>query len=177
MNQMFTVIGALVLLGVASLGINAMLASKTTTMIQAEASMNSISIGQTMIDEIMTKSYDAATANGAKVYAASNFTAAGSLGCNSSEASLVPQPDAASPFKSIQYYNDVDDYNNYQRKVSTPVLGTFTVVDTVFYVSESDPNQLSGTQTFYKKIVVTVRHPNMSYSLQLSDVVVYRKYF
>ena len=177
MNQMFTVVGALVLLGIASLGINAMLASKTTTMLQAEASLNAISIGQTMIDEIMTKSYDAATANGTKVFNAANFTNSASLGCSASEAFMVSQPDAANPFKSIQYYNDVDDYNNYRRKVSTPLLGTFTVVDTVSYASEADPNQVSGAQTFYKKILVTVRHNNMSYPLRLSDVVVYRKYF
>src|SRR5881296_3614483 len=108
MNQMFTIIGALVLLGIASLGINAMLASKTTTMLQAEATLNSISIAQTMIDEIMTKSYDAATANGTRVYDSTGFTATGSLGCNGSEASQVPQPDVSSPFNSIQYYNDVD---------------------------------------------------------------------
>src|SRR6266852_2315305 len=142
MSQIFTIIGALVLLGIASLGINAMLASKTTTMLQAEASLNAISIAQTMIDEIMTKSYDAATANGTKVYNPSAFTVAASLGPNGVEASNVPQPDVSNPFKSVQYYNDVDDYNNYQRKVSTPILGTFTVVDTVFYVSEANPNEI-----------------------------------
>src|SRR5258707_14562805 len=177
MSQIFTIIGALVLLGIASLGINAMLASKTTTMLQAEASLNSVSVAQTMIDEIMTKSYDAVTANGTKVYDSTAFTATASLGCSGTEASQVPQPDVSNPFNSIQYYNDVDDYNNYQRKVSTPILGTFTVVDTVFYVSETDPNVTSTPQTYYKKVVVTVRHSNMSYPLQISDVVVYRKYF
>lgn len=175
MNQMFTIIGALVLLGTTSLGINFMLASKTTTMLEAEASLNAVSIAQTMIDEVMTKSYDAATANGTKIYNASQFTGAGSLGCNSTEAANVPQPDVS--FNSVKYYNDVDDYNNYQRNVSTPILGTFAVVDTVFYVSETNPDQKSYTQTFYKKAVVTIRHSNISYPLQLSDVVVYRKYF
>jgi hypothetical protein len=167
----------LVLLGLTSLGINTMLVSKTTTMLQAEASLNAISIAQTMIDEVMTKSYDAATANGTKVYNASDFTASASLGCNASEASSVPQPDVSTPFKSIQFYNDVDDYDGYRRTVSTPILGSFTVKDTVIYVSESNPDQRSFTQTFYKKIIVTVTHTNMSYPLKLSDVIVYRKYF
>ena len=177
MNQMVAVIAALILLGMTSLGINTMLVSKTTTMLQAEASLNAISLAQTMIDEVMTKSYDAATANGTKIYNYADFTAAGSLGCNSTEATNVPQPDVSTPFKSIQYYNDVDDYNGYVRKVATPVLGIFTVRDTVVYVSENNPDQKSTTQTFYKKVIVSVTHPNMSFPVKLSDVVVYRKYF
>ena len=177
MNQMFTIIAALVLLGLTTLGINNMLAVKTTTMLQAEANLNAISIAQTMIDEIMTKSYDASTASGTKIYEASDFTGPMSLGCNSTEASNVPQPDVTTPFKSVQYYNDVDDYNNYRRTMTTPVLGSFTLNDTVIYVTESNPDQKSNTQTFYKKVIVTVRHNNMSYPVQLSDVVVYRKYF
>ncbi len=175
MNQMFTIIGALVLLGTTSMGINFMLASKTVTMLEAEASLNAVSIAQTMIDEVMTKSYDASTANGTKIYNTSYFTGAGSLGCSSTEASNVPQPDVT--YKSVTYYNDVDDYHNYRRTVSTPVLGDFTVGDTVIYVSESNPDVKSFTQTFHKKVIVTVRHANMSYPLKLSDVVVYRKYF
>jgi hypothetical protein len=177
MNQMFAVIGALILLGITSLSINNMLASKTTTMLQAEASLTAISIAQTMIDEIETKAYDAATANGTKVYSASSFTAPSGLGCNATEASNVPQPDDTTPFASIQYYNDVDDYNNYSRTMYTPNLGNFSVVDTVIYVSEDNPDLQSNVQTYYKKIIVSVRHPNMSYPVQLCDVAIYRKYF
>jgi hypothetical protein len=174
---MFTVIAALILLGLTTLGINNMLAVKTTTMLQAEASLNAISIAQTMIDEIETKSYDAATAGGTKVYDPSNFTAPASLGCNASEASSVPQPDVSTPFKSVAFYNDVDDYQNYRRVMVTPVMGPFTVVDTVVYVSEDNPDTKLNTQTFYKRITVTVTHANMSYPLKLTDVAIYRKYF
>jgi hypothetical protein len=177
MNQMLFVIGAIVLLGVASLGVNYMLLSKTTTMLQAEASLTAISMAQTMIDEVMSQSFDEVTANGTLIYDSTKFTPQNQLGPSSTESSHVPLPDTASPFNSIQYYNDVGDYNNYSRISSTPLLGQFTIVDTILYVQESDPDSLSTGQTFFKKILVTVRHPNMTYPVQLSDVVVYRKYF
>ncbi len=175
-GQMLMVLGALMLLSMVSLSINTMFIGKTTTMLDAEASLNAISIAQTMIDEIMVKSYDAATVS-SKIFNASAFTAPGSLGANGTETSNVPQPDTSSPFKSINNYNDVDDYHLYRRTVNTPRLGKFTVRDSVFYVVESNPDQKSFTQTFNKKIVVTITHPNMLRPLQISDVAVYRRYF
>ena len=172
---MLTVLGALALLSLVSLSVNTMIVGKTTTMLDAEGQLNAISIAQSMIDEVMQKSYDAATVS-AKVYAPSNFTAAGGLGCNGGEASMVPLPDAA-PYKSVSGYNDVDDYNGYRRTVSTPRMGNFDVRDSVWYVMESNPDQKSGTQTFFKRVKVTVRHPNMTSPLTLSDVAVYRRYF
>jgi len=172
------VLGALVLLGLASLGINHMLADKTIVMLEAEASLNATSIAQIMIDEVMTKSYDASTAGGSRVWDSTQFTSPAALGPNATETGNVGTlPDSSTPFRSDKYYNDVDDYNNYSRVVKTPILGKFTVVDTVYYLTEANLNVKSSSQTYYKKVLVTVRHPNMSFALQLSDVSVYRRYF
>jgi hypothetical protein len=174
-GQMLTVLGALALLSLVSLSINTMIVGKTTTMLDAEAQLNAISIAQTMIDEIMIKNFDAATASG-KVYNAADLTAAGGLGCSGAENSAVPRPDTY-PYKSVAGYNDVDDYHRYTRIAVTPRMGNFIVTDTVYYVFESNPDAYSSDQTFFKKVVVTVRHPNMNSPLQLSDVAVYRRYF
>jgi hypothetical protein len=173
---MMLVLGALMLLSMLSLSVNSMFIDKTTTMLDAEASLDAISIAQSMIDEIQVKSFDAATVTN-KIYNASDLTSASGMGPNSSESSLVPLPDTTSPFRSVQYYSDVDDYNLYRRVVTNPRLGKFTVVDSVFYVSETVPDQRVGTQTFLKKIVVTVTHKNMRRPLQISDIAVYRRYF
>jgi hypothetical protein len=172
---MLTVLGALTLLSLVSLSINTMIVGKTTTMLDAEGQMNAISIAQSMIDEVMQQSYDAATVTD-KVFDDSVFTAPGSLGCNTSEAAVVPLPDVY-PYKSVVGYNDVDDYHKYRRTVFTPRMGNFDVRDTVCYVVETDPNQKANTQTFFKRVSVTVRHPNMASPLTLTDVVVYRRYF
>ena len=176
MGQMLMVLGALMLLSMVSLSINSMFIGKTTTMLDAEANLNAISLAQTMIDEIMVKSYDASTVS-AKIYDPTSFTGAGSLGASGTEYSSVPQPDTASPFRSVKYFNDVDDYHLYRREPTTPRLGKFYIKDTVYYVGESNPDIKATTQTFFKKVIVTVNHPNMLQPLQLSDVVVYRRYF
>lgn len=174
-GQMMMVLGALALLSLVSLSINTMIIGKTTTMLDAEGQLNAISIAQSMIDEVMQKQYDAATVS-AKVYNAANFTGAGSLGCNGGEASAVPLPDTY-PYKSPVGYNDVDDYHRYRRIVSTPRMGNFDVRDSVWYVVETNPDQRSTTPTFFKRVKVTVRHPNMASPLTMTDVAVYRRYF
>ncbi len=188
---MLLVLGALCLLSLVALTINSMIVSKTSTMLEVEAHLDAISLGQSMLDEIMTQSYDSATVVG-KVFDSTGFTPAARFGPNGTEGSNVPlpePPDTAVPFKSLTYYNDVDDYNGYKRYAWTSSLGTFSIIDSVFYVSEANPGVASGAQTFYKKVVVTVRHRNMypagvtydqwagKYYLQVSDVAVYRRYF
>src|SRR5512143_3808376 len=100
MTQMFFVIGALILLGSAIMGINQMLLIKTTTMLDAEAGLTATSIGQSMIDKIMTKNYDASTDPGSgvdlkKVFDVNLFIAANSIGFSFSELSSVPLLDTA----------------------------------------------------------------------------------
>lgn len=178
-GQMFTVLGALMLLSMVSLAVNSMIIGKTTTMLNAQANLAAVSLAQSMLDEVMTCAYDGAVSSpdSPKVYVASKFSTVAGLGPSTAEANLCPLPDTTTPFKSLTKYNDVDDYHNYHRVVSTAILGKFTVTDSVFYVVETNPNQHSSTQTFCKKVVVTVRHPNMPSPLQLSDVAVYRRYF
>lgn len=175
-GQMLLVLGAVTLLSTLSLTINTMLIGQTTAMLDAETSLNAISLAQNMLDEVLTKSYDAATVT-SKVYQATSFTAVTSLGPNNTEASNVRLPDVSYPKKSLLGYNDVDDYHNYTRIDSSSRFSNFTITDSIFYVSETNPDVKSASQTFFKKIVVTVRHQNMTKPLQLSDVAVYRRYF
>ena len=175
MQQMLAVLMAMVLLGGTILSVNVLLLDKTTTMMEAEASLTAVSIGQSMLDEIMTKSYDAVTANGTRIYDSTLFTAANTLGPSAAELSLVPTPDGNN--LSEKWYNDVDDYQGYVRRANTPILGTFTVKDTVYYVTEANLNLKVNHQTNLKRIVVTITHPNMSTPVVLQDLVVYRKFF
>jgi len=176
---MLLVLGALALLGGITLGINKMLLDKTETMLETEAALSSIALGQSMIDEIMVNAFDQAVVGGAKLFNPTAMTGVGSLGREGSEGSLVsiPEaPDTANAYRSFKYYNDIDDYNLYKRYAITS-MGTFTIVDSVYYVLETSPDVKSNTQTFCKKVVVTVTHPNMKYPLTLSDISVYRRYF
>ena len=81
------------------------------------------------------------------------------------------------PFQSKPKFNDVDDYNGYTRIVSSPRLGDYTVKDTVYYVSGTDLDSLSNTQTWWKKVEVKVTHPNLLIPGTVKSVVVYRQFF
>ncbi|MDI6766491.1 MAG: hypothetical protein QME52_06685 [Bacteroidota bacterium] len=194
-GQMLLVIGALTLLTIMSLSVNTLILSKTTTILQAEAELTAISIAQSMLDEIKTKYFDQRVAyDSVKVYNLSLMTHPSAFGPSGVEAGKVPlpePPDTVVPYKSMKKsnYDDVDDYHNYRRFYYSYALGLFTVVDSVYYVLESNPDQVSGTQTFVKRIVVTVRHRNLApaeasynqwtsrYYLQLADIAIYRRYY
>jgi hypothetical protein len=189
---MLLVLGALALLSLVALSINSMIVNKTATMLETEADLNAVSLAQSMLDEVLANPFDAVTADGTKIYDSTKFTASGSLGPSGTESSNVPlpePPDTAVPYRSLKYYNDVDDYNGYKRVAFASSMGPFSIIDTVYYTTESNPDQVSAYQTFYKKVVVTVRHRNMyppgvpydqwagKYCVRLSDVAVYRRYF
>ncbi len=200
-GQMLLVILALSLLGIVSLNLNTLLLGKTTSMLEIEANVNGIALGQSMLDEVLSASYDEVTVNGTKVYVATSFTPTAQFGPSSTESNLVPLPDSLplpAPntmpnvdlvYNSAKYYNDVSDYAGYRRIAFTPTMATFYIMDSVIYVSESNPDSVTVHRTFYKKVIVTIRHRSMvpagqtfspwsgPYYLQLSDVAVYRRYF
>jgi hypothetical protein len=198
-GQMLFVLGALLLFTSVAMTVNSTLLNTRMAMLHNEAGLTATSIATTMIDEIVIHSYDSATVgpgssrDGKVIPDSSKCTPPGLLGPEGSEAAAVPlpePPDTASPYKSSLYYNDVDDYNLYRRYVQTS-MGTFAVIDSVFYVVEASPDQRSAIQTFYKKVVVTVRHRNLTptgqyqayqpwqgpYYVQLSHLAIYRRNF
>ncbi len=191
-GQMLLVLGALMLLSLVALTINNMIVNKTSSMLEMEAHLDAASLGQSMLDEILSQPFDQTVANGAKVFDSTGFTVTASFGPDGTEGSnvtLPESPDTAHPFKSLKYYNDVDDYSGYKRLAYTNSMGTFSIIDTVYYVSETNPSLKSTPSTFFKKVVVTIRHRNMypssvpydqwtgKYYMQLTDVAVYRRYF
>ncbi len=199
-GQVLMILGALMLLSMVTFSVNSLIVSKTFSMLQSEAHLTAISVAQSMIDEIMTCAFDSAVVGSSpRVWDSTKFTPPDRLGPETScpapsvnEVALVPRPEAPDttvPYKSITAYNDIDDYNYYKRYYYSPALGLFTVCDTVYYVQEANPEVRSTKQTFFKKVVVTVRHmnlcpPGVSFTpwtgdsyLQLTDVAVYRRYY
>ncbi len=171
-SHMMFVVGAFALLSLITLSINSIIVETTTVMLDTEASITGISIAQAMIDEMQAREYDTHTV-GARVYDAANLTPTNQLGPEAGESLTLPD---VYPYQSATRFNDVDDYNGYRRTVSTSRLDNFTVVDSIYYVNESNLDLKSSPQTYYKKIVVRVTHPNMKVPVVLSDIVVYRRY-
>jgi hypothetical protein len=189
-GQVMFILGAFAMLSMLALNVNRTMYGSLVLGLEMEATLNALSIGQSMLDEVMQKNFDQKTIS--KIaYSYSDITAAGSLGPGGGEEvtgfdSAYTSGGTFHDFQSKSKFNDVDDYKGYTRKVWDNRLGYFEVTDSVKYVKESDPNAVSSTATFYKMVVVVVRHPNLprssdtssaSMPIVLRDVSVYRQYF
>ena len=186
---MLTVMGALALLSLLMLTINSMIVTQTTSNLESEATLNAISLAQSLIDEVMTKAYDDSMyipnppyskTSPKRIWDTTGFTPASAMHPSATEAAQVPQPDhlmTNASYHSELYYSAIGDYSGYVREVITPVMGTFRLTVTVNYADESHPDQNTPTRSYFKKITVNVTHLNMSHPFSLTDVAVYRRFF
>ncbi len=182
-GQSLLVIGAYAVLAVLTLGINSTIITTTTTGLEMESALCALSMAESMMDEIMGKPFDEAVAHGERVFVNSGMTSAASLGPESGEAISGYDTSRVDQFLSKKQFNDVDDYNHYQRMAWDERLSWFAITDTVVYVDEDNLSVTSG-QTFHKQITVHVSNPSMSKNdsgavipLVIKDISIYRKYF
>jgi hypothetical protein len=162
MGQTLLVMGAMVLLSIAVLSANRIILDRTNSGYQTQAIFAAVPIAEAKLDEIRRKAFDEKSIN-KRIYAASNFTSSSLLGKDAGETTTVN-------------YDDIDDYNRDSVKISTPVLDNFWVASRIQYVSESDPDQLSSSPTFFKRITVTVYHYSMQFPVTMSFLYVYRRF-
>lgn len=189
-GQVMFILGAFSLLSMLALNVNRTMYGSLILGLEMEATVNALSIGQSMLDEALQKNFDQKTINKV-VYNYSEITRSGDLGPEAGEAitgvdSAYTSGEEFHDFQSRTKFNDVDDYNLYHRKVWNSRLGYFDVLDSVRYVLETEPTTGASGATFYKEIVVVVTHPNLPRSsiadtvalpIVLRDLSVYRQFF
>ena len=73
----------------------------------------------------------------------------------------MSNPDTAteSGVAAFTKFDDLDDYNGYVRLVNTPRAENYRVEAAVSYASVTFPDSSKSTQTFCKKMTVTVTSP------------------
>lgn len=148
-------LGAMMILGLSSVNFNETVLSNSTTELENKVALTAFSLADDMIEEIKVRAFDAATVDFPTTNPA-NLTAAGSLG--------------PGWWESYPNFNDIDDFNGYQRSVSAPHAENYTVKCSVKYMDQDDPNKVVYTQTFYKKVTVTVTSPFMKKAINLSFI-------
>src|SRR5260221_14601916 len=146
LGQMLLVVCALTILSMLTLTINTSILQAYAISSDSEATIDAVSIGQAMIDEIMTQQFDSLTWT-QTVSNTALFTPASRLGPDlDSEKVFFNQvkitPDTA-PYLSTLKYNDVDDYNHYVRIAKSTHLGNFTVKDSLYYAQVTNQNGYS----------------------------------
>jgi hypothetical protein len=184
-GQSFLTIGAFVVLSTLTLNVNTQVIDTGTTGLEMEATLDGISIAQSMLDEVLTKEFDQHTNGGTRAYTPSDLTMTGGFGTEgSSEIISGLDSSSSSNFQSQVKFNDVDDYNGYARKVWNPRFGWFDVAVSVSYANEDDPNVMQSDRSFYKRVSVRVTHPNLVKDMNnnvipivVQDLSVYRRYF
>jgi hypothetical protein len=189
-GQVLFILGAFTMLSLLALNVNRTMTGSLALGLETETTVNALSIGQSMLDEVMQKSFDSKTIS--KVaYSTDDLTETRYLGPESGEEivgidSAYSEEGVFHDFHSKSRFNDVDDYNLYHRQIRDARLGYFDVTDSVRYISETWPDNTSSGRTFYKVIIVVVRHPNLwraqdtsstSMPIVLKDFSVYRQYF
>ena len=182
-GQTMLVIAAFVLLSTLTLSINSTMITSSNLGLEMEVNLNALSLGQSLLDEMLNKDFDENTTGGRRI----NVEA---------KASTILGPDAGEvitgadiyPYKSKKIFDDFDDYNGYERAANDSILGIFTIKAEVKYADENTPDNNSLAKTFQKRATITVTHPNMTKDLRvandttvlpvvLKDLWVYRRFF
>ncbi len=151
----FLSIGALLLFSLVSLNFNSSVLSNTTVEVENKVYLTAFSLADDLIEEIKQKAFDASTLD-FPTTDPSTLTSAYSLGHGGWET----YPD----------YNDIDDYNGFVQSVSAPHAEGYEITCVVQYVDGDNPDEVVWTQTFYKKVTVTVDSPYLRNPIQLSHI-------
>jgi len=145
------------LLALISMRFNSTLLENRTTEIENKVYLTAFSLADDLIEEIKQKAFDEQTVEwrAIPVDQLTNIDAFGAV-----------DPDES----SVSDFDDIDDYHNYSRPISLPHVENYTVSSTVDYVSASDQDQVSNTQTYFKRVTVRVTSPYLSHPVRLAFV-------
>lgn len=148
-------VGALIILALSSLNFNSSILESSSVEIETKVALTAFSLADDLIEEIKGKSFDETT-RPFPTTDPSSLTPADSLG-----------PEAGEKYKD---FDDIDDFNNHVDTVSAPHAENYNVSCSVVYVNGDNPDNISFTPTFYKKVTVTVTSPYMKDPVLLSYI-------
>jgi hypothetical protein len=134
--QSMLAIGALVIFSIVSLLFNSSVLQNSTIEIEDKVYLTAFSLADDLIEEMKEKAYDEKTVD----FQAINPFQLSDIGPDGSEA--------------WPNFNDVDDYDGYNKLIDAPHAEGYTVQCHVKYCN-ADGN-LSVVKTFYKKVIITV---------------------
>jgi hypothetical protein len=156
--QMLLVIGGMALLGLLSLTFYRTVSSQNQNSVHNSVIIDATSIGQTLMSEIETKAFDAATID-SLILLTSSLTSPSFLGPETGE--VYP------------HFNDIDDYNNYVKVDTIKDIGVFRTKVKVRYVKTMIPDVVVNYQTFSKAVYISVASPYTSDSTCFTRIFSY----
>jgi hypothetical protein len=174
LGQTMITLGMFILLILSVISANRMILDNNQSQLQMQAIASTASIANDLLLEIMNKPFDQSVADttttpwtqdqtGTKITVTSSLTAPtdtlGKWGCVWRHLLTLPDSSYSGNYKSISFLKDVDDYDGYQRIVTYNGINGFVARVKVYYVNPTSPDVPRTVKSFYKKIEVSVTHP------------------
>lgn len=154
--QSLLAIGSIVLFSFISFNFNASVLQNLGLEVENKVYLTAFSLADDMIEEVKQKAFDEETIVFRSI--------------NPDELTESPYLGPETGENNVTLYDDIDDYNGYQRPVSLPHAENYTVKCKIDYVSTSNPQQISLAQTFFKRLEVTVSSPYLLNQVKLSYI-------
>ena len=154
-GQMMLGVGAMVLLSLVVLRVNNSFLLTNTAMMESKFDLLATSLAQSVIEEADNKAFDQKSI-GIPIFAVNTF-------------SDILGPDS----EDYSEFNDFDDFNGYTRDVTNLPSANFHVSCTVSYVSPANPDVVSISKQWSKKITVTVSSTSSQDTIKVSSIFSY----
>ena len=158
-SNMLIVIGTLVLFSLLAVNSNRNVMLSQEKRIDSQLISTGTNLGQSYMNQISSKAFDAAVVNGGDLTDINILTNPNQLGPETGE--------------TLNTYNDIDDYNNYQNIITNTPGDTYTLIANINYVNESDFSSIVSTKTRVKRIYVYVTN---SYMQDTVKIYYYKSY-
>lgn len=153
--QSFLSLGALMIFSLISLRFDSAVLQNVEVEVENKVYLTAFSLADDLLEEIKQRAFDQQTVV-FKAITPSALTAAANLGKESGE--VWPN------------FNDIDDYHKYSKPVSLPHAENYTVTSQISYVQENNQDQISTTQTYFKRVEIFVDSPYLKHQLKLQYV-------
>ena len=157
-HQLLTIAG-IFLLSIFFLSVNKSNTERSSSLYESGSVIDANGVAQSVIDEIQCKAFDEATIS-KSVWDSDSLTSPKSLGPELGETNHTQ-------------FDDVDDYNNYSTVINVDEYGDFGVRTTVKYIQNMNPDLVSITSTYSKRIEVDVTNYSYPDTLRYYHVISY----
>ncbi len=161
-GQMLFTLFSMMLLGMITVRVNTNLLNAQDTSQNSKYALVAVSLAKSTIESASRLSFDDKTFN-KSITAVSQLTAPSALGIEYGE---IANKDST--------YDDFDDYNNYSFTTDTTLkTAIFNIRCSVGYVQPTAPDVVVNTQTWCKKMTVTLTSNQMKDTIRMSTVFSY----
>ena len=155
--QLLLAIGGMVLLSFVIITFQNATSANYDTTYENEAIITATAIGQSVLEKVQVKAFDENTVS-TDVSSTSQLST--TMSAETGESSEIS-------------FDDVDDYDAFADSIHMNRLGTFAILIDVYYISQSNPDQVLTSPTFSKRIDIQVSNPYLEDPVELNCIVSY----